>query len=161
MHNYDDVEGYFRISLGENILHILKSAHFLVGIQLNVAIPISSVSSQPRHRTWVSYIAGGFFTVWAMKETPMKGTKARFRKQVEWNYLLTPVGGKLTKGLKSWLHKIPFLLNSITFSHVEKTISDLHKNGGIEQAIIFNFTRGHLLLLLLSHFSHVQLCATP
>ena len=28
-----------------------------------VAIPFSMGSSQPRDRTWVSYIAGGFFTV--------------------------------------------------------------------------------------------------
>ena len=33
-----------------------------------VAIPFSRASSQPRDQTWVSCIAGSFFTVWAMRE---------------------------------------------------------------------------------------------
>ena len=33
-----------------------------------VAIPFSRGSSWPRDRTWVSWIAGGFFTIWAIKE---------------------------------------------------------------------------------------------
>ena len=33
-----------------------------------VAIPLSRVSSQPRDQTWVSHIAGGFFTVWATRK---------------------------------------------------------------------------------------------
>ena len=35
-------------------------------------IPFSSGSSQPRHQTWVSCIAGGFFTVWVTGEPPGK-----------------------------------------------------------------------------------------
>ena len=34
-----------------------------------VAMPSSRGSSWPRHQTGVSYIAGGFFTDWAMRET--------------------------------------------------------------------------------------------
>ena len=33
-----------------------------------VAYPFSSTSSRPRNRTWVSCIAGGFFTNWAVRE---------------------------------------------------------------------------------------------
>ena len=33
-----------------------------------VAYPFSSGSSRPRNRTWVSCIAGGFFTNWAIRE---------------------------------------------------------------------------------------------
>ena len=33
-----------------------------------VAMPSSSQSSQPRHRTQVSHMAGGFFTFWATRE---------------------------------------------------------------------------------------------
>ena len=33
-----------------------------------VAMPSSRGSSQPRDRTQISHIAGGFFTVWATKE---------------------------------------------------------------------------------------------
>ena len=32
------------------------------------AIPFSRGSSWPRNRTWVSYVAGRFFTVWATRE---------------------------------------------------------------------------------------------
>ena len=35
-----------------------------------VVIPVSRGSSQPRDRTWVSHIAGRFFTVWATREAP-------------------------------------------------------------------------------------------
>ena len=35
-----------------------------------VAIPFSRGSSQSRDRTWVSCIAGRFFTVWATREAP-------------------------------------------------------------------------------------------
>ena len=35
-----------------------------------VAIPFSRGSSWPRNWTWVSHIAGRFFTVWATREAP-------------------------------------------------------------------------------------------
>ena len=35
-----------------------------------VAIPISRRSSQSRDQTWVSFIAGRFFTIWTTKEAP-------------------------------------------------------------------------------------------
>ena len=37
-----------------------------------VAIPSSRGSSQPRDRTQVSHIAGGFFTIWATSEAQMQ-----------------------------------------------------------------------------------------
>ena len=37
-----------------------------------VAIPSSRESSWPRDWTWISYIAGGFFTVWATREAPFE-----------------------------------------------------------------------------------------
>ena len=37
-----------------------------------VAIPFSKGSSQPRDRTWVSHIAGRFFTIWDTREDPKK-----------------------------------------------------------------------------------------
>ena len=36
-----------------------------------VAIPLSRGSSQPRDWTWVSHIAGRFFTIWATREAPL------------------------------------------------------------------------------------------
>ena len=39
-----------------------------------VAIPSSRESSQPRDRTQDSHVAGGFFTVWATKETQSHST---------------------------------------------------------------------------------------
>ena len=40
-------------------------------IQEQVAIPFSKGSSKPRSRTWVSCIAGKFFTIWATREAHM------------------------------------------------------------------------------------------
>ena len=37
-----------------------------------VAVPFSTASSQPRDQTWVSCIAGGFFTLWATREAPQR-----------------------------------------------------------------------------------------
>ena len=38
-----------------------------------VAYPFSSRSSRPKNRTWVSCIAGGFFTNWAIREDQLFG----------------------------------------------------------------------------------------
>ena len=35
-----------------------------------VAIPFSRGSSRPKDRTWVSYVAGTLFTIWATREAP-------------------------------------------------------------------------------------------
>ena len=61
-----------------------------------VAISFSRGSSQPRDRTWISWIAGGFFTVWA----------ARF-------FLL----------VIQWLQWIVALLNSAVFMCMQKEVS--------------------------------------
>ena len=39
-----------------------------------VAIPFSRGYSQPRDRTWVSCITGGFFTIWVIREAPNTST---------------------------------------------------------------------------------------
>ena len=46
------------------------SAHGILQVKLLewAAIPFSRGSSWPRDRTWVSFIAGGFFTIWATRE---------------------------------------------------------------------------------------------
>ena len=52
-------------SLPGSSVHGVLQARILEG----VAIPFSRASSQPRYWTWVSYIAGRFFTLWATRET--------------------------------------------------------------------------------------------
>ena len=42
-------------------------------IQEWIAISFSKASSQPRDRTWVSHIAGRFFTLWATREPLYNG----------------------------------------------------------------------------------------
>ena len=44
-----------------------------------VAIPFSRGSSQPRDQTWVSCIAGRFFTIWAYKWEEIQFFPVRFR----------------------------------------------------------------------------------
>ena len=46
-----------------------------------VARPSSRRSSQPRDRTWVSLIAGGFFTIWATRETSQENGQAESSSQ--------------------------------------------------------------------------------
>ena len=48
----------------DNTVHGILQARILEW----VAFPFSSGSSQPRDRTQVSHIAGGFFTSWATRE---------------------------------------------------------------------------------------------
>ena len=54
------------------------------------AYPFSSRSSQPRNQTWVSCIAGRFFTNWAIREAPILAEfnfilfSTRFN-YIEWN----------------------------------------------------------------------------
>ena len=55
-------------SLPDSSLHEILQARVLEC----VAIPFSRGSSQPRDGTWVSCIAGDFFTIWAISETFMK-----------------------------------------------------------------------------------------
>ena len=46
-----------------------------------VAIPFSRGSSQPRDQTWVSWIAGKFFTIWAIRKAQKPNIKLRERQQ--------------------------------------------------------------------------------
>ena len=46
-----------------------------------VAFPFSGGSSQPRDHTWVSWIAGKFFIIWATRETQKPNRKLRERQQ--------------------------------------------------------------------------------
>ena len=57
------------------------------------AIPFSRESSQPRDRTWVSYIAGRFFTVWPTREASVRKTHLEFTYHVV-----------QSTGLPSWLN---------------------------------------------------------
>ena len=48
-----------------------------------VAMPSSRGSSQPRNRTQVSRIAGGFFTIWATREAQYWDTDARLQARAD------------------------------------------------------------------------------
>ena len=61
-----------------------------------VAYLFSSGSSQPRNRTWISCIAGGFFITWAMREALNQRLKMFFFKKLYFlKYLLHPTVLKL------------------------------------------------------------------
>ena len=66
-----------------------SSAHWILQARILqwVAIPFSSGSSQPKDRTQVSHIAGGFFVVWATREateTTVLSTKAGSCSRHSW-----------------------------------------------------------------------------
>ena len=54
-----------------------------------VAIPFSRGSSQPRAWTWVSCIAGRFFTIWATREESPLAKKEKQKKFSEVQQVLT------------------------------------------------------------------------
>ena len=50
-----------------------------------VAIPFSREPSQPRDRTWVSCIAGSFFTIWAIREASILHVKCQAGLLTSWD----------------------------------------------------------------------------
>ena len=58
-----------------------------------VAIPFSRGSSLPGDRTWVSHIARGFFTVWAIREAPLISLLTRYK------------GIQLRSSQLDWMHR--------------------------------------------------------
>ena len=68
-----------------------------------VAIPFSRVSSQSRDWTWVSHIAGRFFTIWATREAPISKRKQRPKaKYVYKRILYIYIMGKTFSFLVPW-----------------------------------------------------------
>ena len=65
---------------GSSVLGILQAR-----ILEWTAIPFSRGSSQPKDWTQVSFIAGGFFTVWATKGSPYIGLCMLIYKLNEWH----------------------------------------------------------------------------
>ena len=59
-----------------------------------VAIPFSRGSSLPRDQTQVSWIAGGFFTIWAIIWKP-KG----FQREARWKHWLSSLVGSTVHGI--------------------------------------------------------------
>ena len=57
----------------DSSVHGILQARILEG----VAISFSKGSLQPRDQTQVSCIAGGFFTIWATREAPDRGSVSR------------------------------------------------------------------------------------
>ena len=59
--------------------------------------PSPGGSSQPRDRTWVSCIAGGFFTIWAIREALMHGVglmaSSAFGTPLQYSCLQNPMDG--------------------------------------------------------------------
>ena len=58
------------------LIAITYSVHGILQVRVLewVAIPLSGGSPQPRDWTWVSCIAGRFFTIWATREAPTHTT---------------------------------------------------------------------------------------
>ena len=74
-------------SLSGSSIHGILQA----GILEWVAIPFSRGSSQPRDQTWISFITGRFFTIWATREaqfswilSPKKCSIILFFRKLKW-----------------------------------------------------------------------------
>ena len=81
--------------MGHTVLGILQAR-----ILAWVAFPFSRGPSQPRNRTQVSCIAGGFFTSWAMKEAPATATAKSLQSCPT---LCDPIPGTLQARTLGWV----------------------------------------------------------
>ena len=130
-------------------------------------------SSQPRDWTQVSHIAGRFFTSWATREA-QKGIES-------WLIFYQP--GKSSLGPNEQTHGSTALpgasMGDPTHDKVTRRRPDRQGGSGLEGLpglarastlkpksvcllfTILYFSPTLLTSLLLSHFSHVRLCATP
>ena len=73
-----------------------------------IAIPFSRGSSQPRDQTWVSCIAGRFFTVWATREAPYVAYISIIMLNVNWlNAPIKRYNGYKNKTLLYTVYKRP------------------------------------------------------
>ena len=120
-----------------------------------VAISFSRGSSWPRDQTLFSRIAGRFFTFWATWESQFILENA---DNIEYNII---------HHIARWPQSWSFLLLKQRFSYIHiQLFSSLDSVPWAFLHVIKFFysiilSGRMLLLLLLSHFSHVQLCATP
>ena len=110
-----------------------------------VAMPSSRGSSQPRDWTWISCIAGRFFIMWATREVPSHPPQ---RKRW-WKFR------HLVMQIKTVSHPLEGLKCKTKIPENMKCIN-------ISSLMVTSLPHSYkLLLLLLSLFSRVQLCATP
>ena len=123
-----------------------------------VAVPFSRESSQPRDRTQVTRIAGGFFTIWATRGAPISGRT----KTKSWIFsflcslfffciILSYFNSTHFKALNTFLSS-PF------FTHQMDSFTLLLAAATKYWYHLYTIQG---LLLLLSRFSRVWLCATP
>ena len=127
-------------------VHGILQARILEG----VALPFSRGSSQPRDQTQVSCIAGRFFTSWATREA--KDTGVGGLSLLQWIFPIQKSNQDLPH-CRWILYQLSYQgspeiqLNEINYLALQLTSS------------IGDLGLGHLILPLLSRFSHVRLCA--
>ena len=97
-----------------------------------VAMPSSRGSSQPRDQTQASLIAGGFFAIWATRETPIQRKKrgVRRRKHFKIQFQYTEYTKVLTVayGTNSFLN-IPQPLQRLNLNFFFKAFQCAKKQG--------------------------------
>ena len=135
-----------------------------------VAMPSSRGSSQPRDWTQVSHIAGRFFTIWATREAsqpPLFFSMKESESEVAQSCLTlcdpwtiaheAPLSMGFSR--QEYWSGLPFLTAEALPNPGIEPVSPAWQTGSLPLA-----PPGKpmlLLLLLLSHFSCVRLCATP
>ena len=84
-----------------------------------VDIPFSRGSSRPKDGTWVSSVAGGFFTIWATRGAHRYHTVKKYSVRPCWASLRDIPGLILHQGAKSvclMTHELPFTLKHKSFA---------------------------------------------
>ena len=77
----------YMIRCSTSSVHVILQARILEW----VAVPFSRGSSLPRDRSQVSSIAGGFFTVWAVREAPLVVTEMQIKITMKYHFTLVRV----------------------------------------------------------------------
>ena len=139
-----------------------------------VAIPFSRESSQPRNRTWVSFTAGRFFTIWAIGK-PLYVIYIFFFmiiKNVSEGWINLWVFANLS-GVAAW-NAVSYY-NCLCHEDIPEasriSVANTHRLKPSFQSFVcmnvfiqiywYTWVYIHILLLLFSLLNHVQLSATP
>ena len=105
-----------------------------------VVFPFSGLSSQPSDRIQVSRTAGGFFTSWAIRETPI--------------YCLDLLNS--LEVARWWYFIISFLIHSLEYFYKDKiSFTDYLDTQERQNKCFILFL--HLLVLILWHWFHITL----
>ena len=132
-----------------------------------IAISYSRGSSWPRDQTWVSCIAGRFFTIWATRDFPQSHVILSLQTFHLWSGTMVPRISQVFREAQKWesIRKIPCLMSTVKYRtsvSCSKKKNNTHQvcdplfvsmliligkfSGGNKSHLTWNWERLHLFL---------------